>query len=244
MRLETSILATPSTLATVHDIKELSGNVWQVLLKPIESYKYEAGQYTELLIDGFEFLYFTIGSAPHMPCVELHIQGGSESNDQLIRYLQQEGSVKLAPAAGRCVLSQLPKSNEPLLLIASGTGFSQIKTVVEDLLYQQSTRPVYIYWTSFKLSQLYMLEKAEQWAEQHAHIHTAALISEHSHWDDKHQMLVHSILGDHTDLDLCQALTCGSPEMVYTVLDTLAEHSFKRNQMIADVFDFAPRDSQ
>lgn len=236
-------MSTNETLATVHDIKQLSGSVWRVLLKPMTEYSYKAGQYTELLVDGFEFLYFTIASAPHSPCIELHIQGDTETSDRLISVMQHTGSVKLAPAQGRCVIETLPSADTPLLLIASGTGFSQVKPIVEDLLNQQSHRPIYVYWTSFKLSHLYMLEKAEQWAEQHDHIHTAALISESSHWEDKHQMLVNAILADNIDLSDCQAITCGSPEMVYTVLDTLVEHGFKSHQMISDVFDFSPRDT-
>lgn len=230
-----------STTATVHDIKPLSGEVWQVLLKPLTDYPYQAGQYTELKIDGFQHLYFTIGSSPHTPCIELHIQGGSDTNNRLIEHLKQNNAIELAPAQGRCTLSHLPQSHAPLLLIASGTGFSQIKAIAEDLIHSQSQRNVYIYWTSYKLSQLYMLERAEAWAEQHANIHSAMLISEHSHWEDKHQMLVHSILADHSDIADCQAVTCGSPEMVYTVLDTLCEHGFQADNMIADVFDFAPR---
>jgi NAD(P)H-flavin reductase len=238
---ESDILPT-STQATVHDIKSFSGNVWQVLLKPIEQYSYEAGQYTELLIDGFEYLYFTIGSAPHSPCVELHIQGGSETNDRLIKHLKTTNTVSLAKAAGSCTLASLPESSSPLLLIASGTGFSQVKSILEDLLHSGSKRTMYIYWASYKLSQLYMLEKAEHWAELNHNVHTAMLISEHSHWDDKHQMLVHSILADHSDIANCQAVTCGSSEMVYAVLDTLVEKGFRKDQMISDVFDFAPRD--
>lgn len=230
------------TIATIHDIKALSGDVWQVLLRPIEPYHYEAGQYTELLIDGFNGLYFTIGSAAHSPCVELHIQGGSETNDRLIPHLQQTGTVALAPAGGNCTLAKLPANEGPLLLVASGTGFSQAKAIVEELLEAQSKRSIYIYWASFKLSQLYMLEKAESWAEQNQNVHSAMLISEHSHWEDKHQMLIHSILSDHDDISQCQAVTCGSPEMVYTLLDTLCEHGFNKENMISDVFDFAPRD--
>jgi NAD(P)H-flavin reductase len=232
------------TLATVHDLKALSGDVWQVLLKPIEAYPFEAGQYTELRIPGFDNLYFTIGSAPHMACVELHVQGGSETNDRLINHLRQQGSVELAAAAGNCVLSTLPAAQTPLMLIASGTGFSQVKSVVEDLLQRQDNRPLYIYWTSYRLSQLYMLDKAEQWADQYSQVHIAALISEQSRWDDKHQMLVQSIMADHADVGQCQALTCGSPEMVYNLLDTLTQHGFQANQMISDVFAFAPRAAQ
>lgn len=234
-------LAKP-TEATVHDIKSLSGDVWQVLLKPITDYPYQAGQYTELLVEGYQALYFTIGSGPKSPCVELHIQGGSATNDSLIQHLQAKGSVMLAPAQGDCTLAALPNSEAPLLLIASGTGFSQVKAMAEDLIQQGSNRPIYIYWASFKLSQLYMLDKAESWAEQWQNIHAAMLISEHSHWDDKHQMLVHSILSDHSDLQKCQAVTCGSPEMVYTVLDTLTDKGFIAANMISDVFAFAPRD--
>lgn len=230
--------------ATVHDIKPLSGDVWQVLLKPIDDYPYQAGQFTELLIEGFEFLYFTIASAPHTPCVELHIQGGSDTNNRLISHLQSSGVVQLAQAGGDCTITALPKEQGPLLLVASGTGFSQVKAIVEQSIHEHWTRPLHIYWASYKLSQLYMLEKAECWAEKHNNIHMAALISEHSHWQDKHQMLLHSIIADHTELAYCQAIFCGSPEMVYSLFDVLTDKGLRPEHVLSDVFVFAPRDAQ
>ncbi|WP_165901794.1 NAD(P)H-flavin reductase [Reinekea marinisedimentorum] len=234
-----------TTSATVHDIQQLSGNVWRVHLKPLSKYPFKAGQYTELVIEGFSYLYFTIASSPKQPCIELHIQGGSETSDNLIAYLQREDTVELNPASGNCSLDKLAESNSPLLLIASGTGFAQVKAIVEDLIHQRSKRPTYIYWTSYNLSHLYMLKKAEQWAEDFTNIHTTALISEQSHWDDKHKLLVHGIFADHEDdLAQCQAVTCGSPEMVYAVYDMLTAKGFKADHMISDVFDFAPRESK
>lgn len=231
----------PKITASIHDIKALSGDVWQVLLKPLTSYSFTAGQYTELVIDGFKGLYFTIGSAPSSACVELHIQAGSETSDRLIPYLQQTQTVDLAPAGGKCTLDELPKSTEPLILIASGTGFSQVKAIVEQLLAEQSKRSIYIYWTGIKLDQLYMAHLAESWANQYEHVHTALLVSENSHWEAKHKMLTQSILADHKDISQHQAVACGSPEMVYALLDTLTEHGFSQTNMVSDVFAFSPR---
>ncbi|WP_187265468.1 hypothetical protein [Reinekea thalattae] len=233
-----------TTTATLHDILELTGDVWRVRLKPLTEYPFIAGQYTELVIDGFSYLFFTIASDPSQAYVELHIQAGSDKSNSLIEHLQRQPSVQLNPAAGRCTLDSLTATDAPLLLIASGTGFAQIKAIAEDQLAKNSQRPLYIYWTSHSLSQLYMLEKAEQWAKQFDHIHTAALISEQSHWEDKHQMLINSILSDHQEhIASCQAVTCGSPEMVYAVLDSLVEKGFNAEQMISDVFDFSPREN-
>jgi NAD(P)H-flavin reductase len=234
------VLANP-TIATVHDIKSMSGNVWQVLLKPLEPYPFCAGQFTELLIDGFEYLYFTIASAPHSPCLELHIQGGTPTNDRLIEQLRDNGAVSLAAAAGRCIIPTLPEETSPLLLIASGTGFSQVKAITEDIIATDSSRDIFIYWASYKLSQLYMLDKAENWAETHQNIHLAALISEHSHWDDNHQMLLHSILSEQASLSTTQAIICGSPEMVYSLNDALVAQNFRPQHILSDVFDFSPR---
>lgn len=236
--------ASATTTATLHDLKKLSGGVWMVQLKPLTPYSYCAGQFTELMVPGFTSLYYTIASSPSSPCVELHIQTGTDQADALIDYLKDADSVELAPAGGDCRLEVLPDENGPLLLIASGTGFSQVKSIVEDLLSQHTRRPIHLYWSGHRLSQLYMLQKAENWADLHDNIHVSALISEHSHWDDKHQMLVHSILGDHSDLNQCQAICCGSPAMVYTVLDSLCSKGFRRDAMLSDVFMFAPREAQ
>ena len=56
-------------------------------------------------------------------------------------------------------------------------------------------------------------------------------------------MLVHAIHGDHSDLDRCQAICCGSPAMVYTLLDALSEAGFRPDAMLSDVFQFAPREN-
>lgn len=235
----------PATLttATLHDLKKLSGGVWLVQLKPLTPYPFEAGQYTELKISGFSDLYYTIASAPDSPCIELHIQSGTPQSDELIAYLKNADAVDLTAAGGDCRLSCLPKEEGPLLLIASGTGFSQIKSIAEDQMNRGVKRSLHIYWTGYRLSQLYMLQKAEAWADQHDNVHMSALISEHSHWEDKHQALVHTIFGDHDDLERCQAVCCGSPAMVYTVLDALSEHGFRPNAMLSDVFMFAPREA-
>lgn len=230
--------------ATLHDLKKLSGGVWLIQLKPLEPYSYEAGQYLELKVPGFDDLYYTIASAPHNPCIELHIQSGTPQADALIDWLKNAEFVHLTGAGGDTRLSRLPAEDGPLLLIASGTGFSQAKSIIEDQIAAPGQRPIHLYWSGYRLSQLYMLQKAENWADQHAHVHVSALISEHSHWEDKHQMLVHAILGDHgedDDLAYCQAVCCGSPAMVYTVLDELTEHGFQPDAMLSDVFMFAPR---
>ena len=229
------------TTATLHDLKKLSGGVWLVQLKPLDPYPFDAGQHMELKIPGFSDLYYTIASAPSSPCIELHIQAGTPQADALVDWLKNVDSVQMAPAAGSTRLASLPEETGPLLLIASGTGFSQVKSIVEDLLARGSQRQLCIYWSGYRLSQLYMLQKAEAWADQNDNIHMSALISEHSHWEDKHQMLVHGILGDHSDLDQCQAICCGSPAMVYTVYDALCAEGFRPTAMLSDVFMFAPR---
>lgn len=229
------------TTATLHDLKKMSGGVWLVQLKPLDPYPFEAGQHTELKIDGFSDLYYTIASAPDSPCVELHIQSGTPQADALIDWLKNSDAVHLAPASGDTRLGHLPPEDGPLLLIASGTGFSQVKSITEDLMARHSERAVHIYWSGYRLSQLYMLQKAEAWADQHDNIHMSALISEHSHWEDKHQMLVHTILGDHADLDRCQAICCGSPAMVYTVYDALRAEGLRPDALLSDVFAYAPR---
>lgn len=230
------------TVATLQEVRALSGGIWQVRVQPTRPYAYLAGQYTEILIDGLSQLYFTIASAPHQPYIELHIQGDSAGNVQLLQRLKQQQEIALAPAAGRCVLRALPVSDQPLLLIASGTGFSQVQAMVEDLLHQGLARALHIYWVADRFDQLYRQERAEQWAQQHETLYFTGLSVEHSPGQSKHQLLTSAILADHADLSRCQAVSCGSPEMVYAVLDGLCEQGFRAAAMLSDAFEFAPRE--
>ena len=93
----------------------------------------------------------------------------------------------------------------------------------------------------FSYFYLYMIDRAEQWAEQHASVHFTAVIHEKLEWNGNHSQLDHMIIEDHTNLAGFDVLCCGSPAMVYHVLDTLEVAGVQQPRFFSDVFAYAPR---
>ena len=232
-----------TTSCKILGCEPIKKDIFKVSLQPDEDIAFQAGQYLELLIPGEEYSFYSIANSPSKPCIELHIQhaGDESASSRIIEWLTANDRVSIKMPMGKCVLSSLPEENGPLLLLASGTGFSQIKALVEALLEQPLKRSVYFYWSARTLSGLYMPDLAETWRDSHDNFHFNAIISEHADWQDKQHLMFEAIKEDFNDLSHCQAICCGSPAMVYATLDELTSQGFRDDQMISDVFEYAPR---
>ena len=229
----------------VVQIESLSKNIQRVVLAPDQTVPFAAGQYLELLLPPLTECYFTIASAPQAKHLELHVQKTENTQpilDRLAQALEKQEVVAFEAPMGDCHLDKLPKEEGPLLLIAAGTGFSQAKAIAEDLLNQGTSRPVHVYWGARTVTGLYMADLPEQWSEDHENVHFSAVISEQNDWEGKQGLLYQAIVADIDDLSICQAVCCGSPNMVYATMDAMVDHGFRQDHMISDVFTIAPRD--
>lgn len=227
----------------VQDLELISSDVYRVFLVPLEPVSFQAGQYLELVIPGLENCFFTLASSPSESLLEVHVQhqGEQSTSSSIIAYLEQHNSIMIRLPMGQCILESLPRETGPLLFIVAGTGFSQAKSIIEDQLAKGCQRPMYLYWGSSTVSGLYMAYLPEQWHQQYHHVHFSAVVSEQNEWVDRQDLLFQAISSDFDDLSNCQAVCCGSPTMVYAILDALTGKGFRANQMISDVFEFAPR---
>lgn len=223
--------------------QRINHEVFMVRLCMPEAIPFQAGQYIELHIPDEEFCYFSIANAPGTRDLELHIQlSDTESaSSRIVDWLLEHSHIEVTFPLGHCTLESLPTEQGPLLLIAAGTGFSQIKAVGECLMTQTLNRPVHLYWSARTVSGLYMADLPEAWHRADRNFHFSAIISEHNDWQDKQALMVNAILEDFESLAHCQAMTCGSAAMVYATLDGLTVHGFRPEHMVSDVFDYAPR---
>lgn len=227
----------------IESIELVTPDIYCVVLTPTEPVTFEAGQFLELLVPDMSDCYFTIASSPNETKLEIHIQhqGDDSRSSEIIEFLKSNQTIDVRAAMGHCVLSQLPDEEGPLLFVVAGTGFSQAKSIIESLIYSQASRPVHLYWGSATVSGLYMAQLPEQWHKEHHNIHFSAVVSEQNEWMDRQDLLFNAIQSDNIDLSNSQAVCCGSPTMVYAILDELTAQGFRKDQMISDVFEFSPR---
>src|SRR5690606_32510382 len=90
--------------------------------------------------------------------------------------LETKQSVSLSLPYGEACLTRLPE--KPVVLIAAGTGFAQMKSIAEYLFAQQFGLPVSLYWGVRKADDMYLQALAEEWATRYDNFNFYPLMGE------------------------------------------------------------------
>lgn len=242
---------TPRTLTCqVTAVEDLTPDVFRVRLEGrAEAMAHDPGQYLELKLDDETWVPFSIASAHRGDgTLELHIQHWPErENSARLRELvvvAHHLTVRLP--GGDCVLD--PTSQRPLLLIAAGTGFAQMKAIVEASLHDAPERPIELWWAARERRDLYLESLPRQWAESHANLrfHVVTEVAPQppvagervqGHLGRIDQALAMGL----DDVSGHDVYLSGSPGMVYACVDVLASLGLEPSRVFSDVFAYAPR---
>lgn len=238
---------TASTLSfIVAEHHTLDANIHRIILEPEADVvpAYHAGQYLEVILQNGQKCAFSIASPPgeQQESLELHIQRlpGNKNSDQLFQELKS-GRLSLRLPQGKCFLpDKLPE--QPQLFIAAGTGFAQMKSMVETCFAKQHKHDIHLYWGARTPADFYLPHLPVQWSARGLHYHPVVSdASSEDDWCGRHGLLYEAILSDREQLlDACVYLS-GSPQMVYATVDAMVEAGFPIENLHSDVFHYAPR---
>ena len=178
--------------------------------------------------------------------LELHIAANSDTANAVIQQLKTAVVVKATLPGGDCILTPefiQQHRQQPLIMVAAGSGFSQIKALTEAALALNPEQEIHIYWSNRARIGFYLSELPRQWAHEFANVHYHPVIEQHADdWQGRAGWLYQVIHEDFDDLSQVQLFACGSPNMVYGTLDQLAPLGLTQANMHSDVFAYAPRD--
>lgn len=230
----------------VTEVHTASSDVYRVTLEPEHGKipDYHAGQYVEVVLGSGQVCAFSIASAPekNQESLELHIQkiASSDNSRQLFSELSN-GYTTLRMPKGHCFLPKtLPDT--PFVFVAAGTGFAQMKSMVEYCFSQQHSQPIHLYWGARTPADFYLPHIPVQWSAKGVHYHP--VVSDavaDDDWCGRHGLLYEAILADKERLLNSNIYLSGSPKMVYTTIDVIKNVGFVEKNMHSDVFDYAPR---
>lgn len=219
----------------------LGADVWRLRLrtpagKPL---RYHAGQYLLLQRNSEEMSAFSIASAPHQQrLLELHIQTRDPATRDLVEQIIRQRLARIQAPFGDCHLAQLPE--QPLLLLAAGTGMAQMQALINHCLAQGFDKPLHLYWGVRKAADFYRIDDWQRWEDAGVQLHR--VVSDQPDWPGRQGLLANAALADLGSLAGHAVIACGSPPMVYGTLDRLLQAGMQREQMRSDVFSYAPRD--
>ena len=193
---------------------------------------FHAGQYLELLIPGQTDLFFTIASSPLEE--ELILLVENRMADIIAKHCLDTGYIAANPAAGDCHIDNL-NEYQHLFLIAAGSGFSQMRSICQEVMLKPINKKVTFLWGN---DSVFAQELIQSWQP--------TIDVQIQHIDDnaeKHQQLVKlakELLPNKAEN--IAVIACGSPNMVYPLFDYLNDRGLVAGNMLADVFQFMPRE--
>jgi CDP-4-dehydro-6-deoxyglucose reductase/3-phenylpropionate/trans-cinnamate dioxygenase ferredoxin reductase subunit len=199
---------------------------------------FKAGQYLQVIMEDGDRRNFSMANAARdNDGAELHIRrvaGGTFSVKTLSRL-----------AAGDPLQVDLPYgdfylrvSERPVILLASGTGFAPIKSIVETAIHTGSRRPMHLYWGARTREDIYLAELPAKWAARLPWFSFTPVLSEpSSSWTGRTGLVHDAVREDHGDLAGADVYACGNPLMVSAAQTHFtAGHGLPDAQFFADAF--------
>ena len=215
--------------------------------------EHKAGQYLEVVSEGKRYP-FSIASAPSLADkIELHIRPTPDSTDSdtVEALLDVATELDIDYPKGSCFLSEMP--NGPLVLLAASTGITQMKSIVEHLLSDESAQndtqhPIYLYWGVVSAQDLYLQTLCESWQDewkargrQFTFIPVVSEPEKSPDWQGRTGLVGDAALKDINDVSNATVIVSGGPGMVYATLDMFVEQGMPEANMQSDIFSYAPR---
>ena len=137
------------------------------------------------------------------------------------------------------------RGTSPLLMIAGGTGFAPLKSMLRHILEAgTSERDIHLYWGTRAPDDIYEESLALAWTRRYPRFHFTAVLSESKATEaGDHRRLgwVHeAVLADHPDLAGFEVYAAGPPAMIEAIRTSFPRHGLNPDRLYFDSFDYAP----
>lgn len=215
----------------------------QLRLPGNERLQFKAGQYIDILLNNGKRRSFSLANAPQNDeYLELHIRyyKGGVFSELAFHELGEKALLKLeGPFGTFCYQESSPR---PIIMVAGGTGFAPVKSIMEHVLASGVDRAIHIYWGARTLEDLYMDELPRSWSEQQPQIEYHPVLSESDGkdgWTGRTGLVHEAVLEDMQTLSDYDVYACGPPPMVEAIGNTFIERGLPRDQIFSDSFEFA-----
>jgi NAD(P)H-flavin reductase/ferredoxin len=176
---------------------------------------FKAGQYLQVHLPEEEPRSFSIATPPRSSdAVQLHIRvlPGSRFGSVILPTLRPGDPVQVELPLGDFYLRE---GTQHVVMVAGGTGFAPMQSILEQTLAKQPQRRFTLYWGARGNEGLYALEQVRRWQQRHANFSFVGVVSEEPAQAPLRAGPVHeAVLADFASLADCQVYACGAPPMV------------------------------
>ena len=251
----------------VERLTPLAADVMQVWLRlpAVESLRFQPGQYLDILLDGGRRRSFSIASPPHdSDLLELHVRRvpGGGFTERLFGTLAHGSSALHAGALLRIEgpVGQFTyrPGHGPVLMIAGGTGFAPLKSMLRHILERapdgEPTREIQLYWGARQPADVYEEALVQDWTRRYPQLHFTTVLSGQGPNEilraagarllpesgpGRRGWVHEAVLADHPDLSAFEVYAAGPPAMIEAIRSTFPRQGLDPERLHFDSFDYA-----
>lgn len=210
----------PARVASVERLGSELAKVW-LKLPRAEPFVFRAGQYLDIVLGDGARRSYSIASPPHdRDLIELHVRRGAPGGRgaALFDALAPKLLLEIEGPRGAFAYEEpAPAQNDvPLLLIAGGTGFAPVKSILRHVLDAGSTRRLEVYWGVRRRVELYDHDWLAGASRDHPNLHYRPVLSEETAPDPAFRtgLVGTAVLSEHADLSGTEVYAAGPPAML------------------------------
>lgn len=221
-----------------HDVMRLI-----VKLPSLEPFVFLAGQYIDFLLEDGRRRSYSIANPPHeAERLELHVRrvSGGDFTAQVFESLAVRALLRLEGPLGGFWLRE--DSERPILMVAGGTGYAPIKSMLRHLIHRGAQRPVHFFWGARRPRDLYERAQLERWAGGHDWLSFTPVLSEalpEDAWQGRRGWVHEAVLAEHPDLAGFDVYAAGPPPMIAAIQELFPAHGLPQGRLYFDSFEFA-----
>lgn len=223
----------------VNSITPLTPVVYEVILTPEVSIDFRPGQYLQVVMGEDDQRPFSIANPAHQnDRLILHI-GATEDNPYAWEVLQKM-------RAEQAVIVNVPDGNafyqasdRPALLIAGGTGFSYVNSILRSVLHDTPEQAITLYWGVRHEADLYHKAELEALAQQHQNFTFKPVVENaEPSWKGLTGRVHEAAMEKESQLTEYDVYVAGRFEMAKVIRDDFTARGCEAKHIIGDAFAY------
>ncbi|MDF2623973.1 MAG: NAD(P)H-flavin reductase [Kosakonia cowanii] len=225
----------------VTSVDAITDTVYRVRLVPEAAFSFHAGQYLMVVMDERDKRPFSMASTPDQhDYIELHI-GASELNLYAMAVMDRilkEREIVIDIPHGDAWLRD--DEERPMVLIAGGTGFSYVRSILLTSLAKTPDRDITIYWGGREAKHLYDLSELEALSVTHPNLRVVPVVEQpDEEWRGRSGTVLAAVLQDFGSLSGHDIYIAGRFEMAKIARDLFCnERGAREDRLFGDAFAF------
>lgn len=199
---------------------------------------FRPGQHLEVRLPGGGSRPYSMANSPRdNDTAELHvrIEPGGLFSDRTARHLRPGDRLTVESPFGDTTVEP---GEEPLVLLATGTGFAPVRSVLLDQVTRRAARPTTLYWGGRDESDLYLLDTVLRWSRALPWLDVRPVLSRPGPtWRGATGHVQDVAAARHPDLSGHTVYACGNPAMTRDAREVLTGAAgLAGERFLADAF--------